>query len=194
MLNENYALNSFTLLDPVLTDTGLHKHQQNLINIIEKNPGIRYRELLRSTNLSNGVLTYHLTELAGSNIINVERRRGVTRYYSVQISSEESKVISHIRNIISRKILLLMIERGSCTLSEIAVLTNKAPSTISWYLQRLLDANIIKKKSTSSDGVYYKSRFYEVVNKILVLDMLSKYVESPFEKVVSNYSEIVEEL
>jgi len=194
MLNENYALNSFTLLDPVLTDTGLHKHQQNLINIIEKNPGIRYRELLRSTNLSNGVLTYHLTELAGSNIINVERRRGVTRYYSVQISSEESKVISHIRNIISRKILLLMIERGSCTLSEIAVLTNKAPSTISWYLQRLLDANIIKKKSASSDGVYYKSRFYEVVNKILVLDMLSKYVESPFEKVVSNYSEIVEEL
>ena len=194
MLNENYALNSFTLLDPVLTDTGLHKHQQNLINIIEKNPGIRYRELLRSTNLSNGVLTYHLTELAGSNIINVERRRGVTRYYSVQISSEESKVISHIRNIISRKILLLIIERGSCTLSEIAVLTNKAPSTISWYLQRLLDANIIKKKSTSSDRVYYKSRFYEVVNKILILDMLSKYVESPFEKVVSNYSEIVEEL
>lgn len=194
MLNENYALNSFTLVDPVLTDTGLHKHQQNLINIIEKNPGIRYRELLRLTNLSNGVLTYHLTELAGSNIINVERRRGVTRYYSVQISSEESRVISHIRNVISRKILLLIIERGSCTLSEIAVLTNKAPSTISWYLQRLLDANIIKKKSTSSDGVYYKSRFYEVVNKILVLDMLSKYVESPFEKVVSNYSEIVEEL
>jgi predicted transcriptional regulator len=194
MLNENYALNSFTLVDPVLTDTGLHKHQQNLINIIEKNPGIRYRELLRSTNLSNGVLTYHLTELAGSNIINVERRRGVTRYYSVQISSEESRVISHIRNVISRKILLLMIDRGSCTLSEIAVLTYKAPSTISWYLQRLLDANIIKKKSTSSDGVYYKSRFYEVVNKILVLDMLSKYVESPFEKVVSNYSEIVEEL
>jgi|RhiMetdeSRZDD1v2_1073273.scaffolds.fasta_scaffold499623_2 predicted transcriptional regulator len=194
MLNENYALNSFTLVNPVLTDTGLHKHQQNLINIIEKNPGIRYRELLRLTNLSNGVLTYHLTELSGSNIINVERRRGVTRYYSVQISSEESRVISHIRNVISRKILLLMIERGSCTLSEIAVLTNKAPSTISWYLQRLLDANIIKKKSASSDGVYYKSRFYEVVNKILVLDMLSKYVESPFEKVVSNYSEIVEEL
>ncbi len=194
MLNENYALNSFRLVDPVLTNTSLHKHQQNLINIIEKNPGIRYRELLRLTNLSNGVLTYHLTELAGSNIINVERRRGVTRYYSVQISSEESRVISHIRNVISRKILLLMIERGSCTLSEIAVLTNKAPSTISWYLQRLLDANIIKKKSTSSDGVYYKSRFYEVVNKILVLDMLSKYVESPFEKVVSNYSEIVEEL
>jgi len=182
------------LVNPVPTDTGLHKHQQNLINIIEKNPGIRYRELLRLTNLSNGVLTYHLTELSGSNIINVERRRGVTRYYSVQISSEESRVISHIRNLISRKILLLMIERGSCTLSEIAVLTNKAPSTISWYLQRLLDANIIKKKSTSSDGVYYKSRFYEVVNKILVLDMLSKYVESPFEKVVSNYSEIVEEL
>jgi predicted transcriptional regulator len=194
MLNENYVLNSSALLDPVPLESSLHKHQQNLISIIEKNPGIRYRELLRLTNLSNGVLTYHLTELASSNIINVERRRGVTRYYSVQISSDETRVISHIRNVISRKILLLLIERGSCTLSEIAVLTNKAPSTISWYLQRLLDANIIKKKSTISEGVFYKSRFYEVVNKILVLDILSKYVESPFEKVVSNYSDIVEEL
>lgn len=197
--------NSSALIDPVFIDTGLHKHQQNLMNIIERNPGIRYRELLRLTNLSNGVLTYHLTELALSNIINVDRRRGVTRYYSIQISSEETRIISHIKNVVSRKILLLLIDRGACTLSEIATLINKAPSTVSWYLQRLLNANIIEKKKKSAcsgiggdvdgDGAYnYKSKFYDVVDKMLVMDVISKYVESPIDEVVNNYSEMVDEL
>lgn len=199
--------NSSALIDPVFIDTGLHKHQQNLMNIIERNPGIRYRELLRLTNLSNGVLTYHLTELALSNIINVDRRRGVTRYYSIQISSEETRIISHIKNVVSRKILLLLIDRGACTLSEIATLINKAPSTVSWYLQRLLNANIIEKKKKSAcsgiggggdvdgDGAYnYKSKLYDVVDKMLVMDVISKYVESPIDEVVNNYSEMVDEL
>jgi predicted transcriptional regulator len=114
------------------------------MNIIERNPGVRYRELLR-LNSSNGVLSYHLAELADSKIMRVDRKRGVTRYYPIHISTEVSKIISHIKNSVSRHILQLLVERGSCTLSEVATLTNKAPSTISWYLQRLLKAEIVKK-------------------------------------------------
>jgi len=193
-LDEHHLSNPSVLISPVLTDTSLHKHQQNLMNIIERNPGLRYRELLRLTNLSNGVLTYHLTELAGSNFIKVDRRRGVTRYYSFQISSEITRIISHIRNPVSRNILLLLVERDSCTLSEIATLINKAPSTVSWYLQRLLNANIVKRRPISLDGISYKSKFYDVVDKILVLRVISKYVESPLDDVVNNYLEMVEEL
>jgi predicted transcriptional regulator len=163
------------------------------VNIIERNPGIRYRELLRLTNLSNGVLTYHLTELACSNHISVDRKRGVTRYYSIQISSEVTRIISHIKNVVSRKILLLLVERDACTLSEIATLINKAPSTVFWYLERLLNANIVKKRPINSDGVHYKSRFYDVVDKMLVIDVISKYIESPFDEVVNNYTEIVDD-
>ena len=193
-MDEHHLSNPSVLISPVLTDTSLHKHQQNLMNIIERNPGVRYRELLRLTNLSNGVLTYHLTELAGSNFIKVDRRRGVTRYYSFQISSEITRIISHIRNPVSRNILLLLVKRDSCTLSEIATLINKAPSTVSWYLQRLLNANIVKRRPISLDGISYKSKFYDVVDKILVLRVISKYVESPLDDVVNNYLEMVEEL
>jgi len=48
------------------------------MNIIERNPGVRYRELLRLTNSSNGVLSYHLAELADSKNIRIDRKRGVT--------------------------------------------------------------------------------------------------------------------
>ena len=34
-----------------------------LLKRIEENPGIRYRELLRTTGLVNGVLIYHLSAL-----------------------------------------------------------------------------------------------------------------------------------
>ncbi|MGA8564451.1 MAG: winged helix-turn-helix transcriptional regulator [Nitrososphaeraceae archaeon] len=193
-MDEHHLSNPSVLISPVLTDTSLHKHQQNLMNIIERNPGVRYRELLRLTNSSNGVLSYHLAELADSKIIRVDRKRGVTRYYPIHISTEVSKIISHIKNPVSRHILQLLVERGSCTLSEIATLTNKAPSTISWYLQRLLKAEIVKRKPICLEGIFYKSRFYSVVDKTLVIDVLSKYIERSLDKVVNNYSEIIDDL
>jgi predicted transcriptional regulator len=50
---------------------------------INGNPGIRYRELLRLSNLSNGVLTYHLALLEKSYLIQVDRNENkkITRYY-----------------------------------------------------------------------------------------------------------------
>jgi hypothetical protein len=45
-----------------------------------------------------------------------------------------------------------------------------------------------------SDGILYKSRFYDLVDRSLVINVLSEYVECPFDKVVNNYSEIMDEL
>jgi predicted transcriptional regulator len=41
----------------------LNNNQSKLVQYINENPGIRYRELLRLTSLANGVLTYHLSVL-----------------------------------------------------------------------------------------------------------------------------------
>ena len=40
-----------------------------LLKIIDLSPGIRYRELLRITNLNNGTLSHHLSTLEKSSII-----------------------------------------------------------------------------------------------------------------------------
>ena len=37
--------------------------RKNISNMLMKSPGIRYRELLRMTGLTNGVLSYHLNFL-----------------------------------------------------------------------------------------------------------------------------------
>jgi predicted transcriptional regulator len=43
--------------------------QSTLLKHIEEYPGLRYRQLLRLTNIVNGVLSYHLKRLEKSNQI-----------------------------------------------------------------------------------------------------------------------------
>ena len=50
-----------------------HKTAIILLKCIERKPGIRYRQLLRKTNLVNSVLSYHLGTLEKSKSIQVNR-------------------------------------------------------------------------------------------------------------------------
>ncbi|MDQ6866286.1 MAG: hypothetical protein M3044_20970 [Thermoproteota archaeon] len=49
--------------------------KEMLLIHINNIPGIRYRELLRLTELSNGVLAYHLSGLEKTSQIRVDRQR-----------------------------------------------------------------------------------------------------------------------
>jgi predicted transcriptional regulator len=168
---------------------------QNLLNYIDKDPGIRYRQLLRLTGLSNGVLSYHLAELEESKCIKVDRRSRVTRYYPLHISAEISKIIGYIRNSVSRQIVSILCQNNGCTLGEITAFTNKAPSTVSWHLQRLVSAGIVSKASVRKlDGLFYKSSIYHVYDRELTERVLKKYRESPVDRAVNNYSDLIDEL
>ena len=76
-----------------------------IYNIISQTPGIRYRQLLRLTGLANGVLTYHLTRLEKSKYIKADRfSYRTTRYYTIIIPEDETKIINHLQNNIARQI------------------------------------------------------------------------------------------
>lgn len=53
----------------------LDERKTMLIDQISSIPGIRYRELLKVSGFSNGVLFYHLTGLEEAGLIRVERKR-----------------------------------------------------------------------------------------------------------------------
>jgi predicted transcriptional regulator len=165
-----------------------------LIRYIEGQPGIRYRELLRLSSLSNGVLTYHIANLEKSGRIIADRsiNNKITRYYPNNIPIEETDIIGHIRNNAARQIILFILEHDSCTFNEIIEYTKKAPSTISWHLKRLKDSGIISVfyNHTSRCQQLYKIRDFESITSVL-----SKYKESfASDAIVNNYTEIIEGL
>lgn len=177
--------------------------QQKLLLCIDENPGIRYRELLRLINFSNGVLSYHVNKLEKLDLVNVERKNRLTRFFPRNISNEVMGILGNLRNQTSYEIIKLLSERGPISQQEIVNSTRKAASTISWRMKKLLDDNIIciKDKDFNYDGnkdfgnkVQYKNvKLYDLLNRNLVNDLIyktNKYIDG----MVSNYSEMVDSL
>lgn len=163
--------------------------QDKIIKYVNEIPGIRYRELLRMTRLSNGVLTYHLRFLDNTGKIRVNRvNNRVTRYFSYDVSPHESSIISLLRQETTRKIIMYILENGTCRFNDIIIHTKKVPSTISWRIGRLKAANIINIRKQN------ESKYYEIgMDKIILQDLLSKYKSSFTEKIVDDYVDMINE-
>jgi DNA-binding transcriptional ArsR family regulator len=83
---------------------------------------------------------------------------------------------------------IFILQHDSCIFNEIVDHVNKAPSTVSWYLKRLSDAGIISIIPGE------KHQLYRVVDGEAIANILYKYQESFVDKVVNNYTEMMEEL
>ena len=68
-----------------------------LQEIIEKNPGIQFREIMRNSGLKNGVLSHYLGKLEKNGIIKVERGPRQTRFYPPRITEDQSVAIKALR-------------------------------------------------------------------------------------------------
>jgi predicted transcriptional regulator len=185
------AITSFDNIEQEQEKDQLSEIQNKITRYINRQPGIRYRELLRLSGLCNGVLTYHITNLEKSRQIIVDRnnKTKTTRYYSNYIPAEETDIIGCIRNNAARRLILFILEHDSCTFNEIIEYTKKAPSTISWHLKKLKHAGIISVLYTGRCQHIYKVKDFESITNVL-----SKYKESFTDKILNNYTEIMEDL
>ncbi len=183
-----------------LTDSTTHNNNDSqlqndstieakLLRHIEEYPGLRYRQLLRLTNIVNGVLEYHLKQLERAKQIRVNRSRSKeTRYYPINTPDEEFDIIGYVRNEPSRRIISYLLEHRSCTFNEIVEYTDKAPSTTSWQLKRLKHAGIVSLR-------YYKQhQIYELTNSEVVAETLYKYKDRIADKILDNYTHMIESL
>jgi DNA-binding transcriptional ArsR family regulator len=159
-----------------------------LMKHIEQTPGIRYRELLRLTGLVNGVLSYHLSALERANVVKVNRESRITRYYPVNVSDKESSILKFVRHEPIRQILLFILEHDMCTFNEIVDHTGKAPSTVSSHIKRLRGAGIVLVRHGENH------QLYRVAERDLIAEVISKYTATFTDKVVDNYTEMLEEL
>lgn len=179
----------------------LLSHKQDLVassddvrgeiyDFIIKNPGIRYRELIRLAGISNGVLTYHLGMLEKFGEIRVERmsNKRVTRYFTVNIPKEDSDIISCFRSKVIRSIVFFVINNELCTFNEIVDHIGKAPSTISWHVKKLRKAGILHMIH-GNDRLLYSITDKPIINRILL-----EYQETFTDRVIDNYAEMIEKL
>jgi predicted transcriptional regulator len=143
-----------------------------LIAIIQ-NPGIRYRELLRLTDLSNGVLAYHLKRIEKSRrIIVVRQNKKTTRYYSHGIPVGDVLIIGHVRHSNTRRrILTFILEHRICTFNSIVEHISKARSTVFWHLKALIGEKIVSIQKNECDKCF----LYRLTSDRVIEYALSNY-------------------
>jgi predicted transcriptional regulator len=172
-------------------DESIYERKSILLAHITNTPGIRYRELLKISGFSNGVLFYHLTGLEEAGHIKVQRKqaRKITRYYPNNISEIESGLLSYLRHPPLREIILFILENRQCNISDIVNYTGKAISTISLHLGYLKHEGII---STRRNG---QILLYRLTNPEVVADVAAKYkMMRVIDKSINNFIDMVDKL
>jgi predicted transcriptional regulator len=139
-----------------------------LLKIITFFPGIRYKDLSRFAKLNNGTLSHPLTKMKKNSSIKVLRTENsnITRYYPASIPSDETILRGYLKIKTTKQIISLLYKKKFCTFNEIVLHVVKAPSTTSWHLKRLFEADAITK--TKRDDVSeYSLKNPKLVEKLL---------------------------
>ena len=156
--------------------------------IIEQNPGIQFREIMRSSGLKNGVVSHYLRKLEKSGVINVNRGPRQSRFYPLHITEEEAIVIKALRKQTPRDLLLALIMQDGLEFSQLVNEVKKSPSTVSLYLSQLVKEGLIE-----TTGISLKKKYHikatEIVDKFI-----EDYRPTTIEKATSGYEDIFNSL
>ena len=153
--------------------------------IIEQNPGIQFREIMRSSGLKNGVLSHYLGKLEKNGLVKVIRGPRQARFFPPHISEDESIVIKALRKQTPRDLLLALIKEDGLEFSQLVKEVKKSPSTVSLYLSQLVDEELITVKFSS-----LKKRYY-IKERLLIDKLIEDYRPSLLEKPTSGFEDII---
>jgi predicted transcriptional regulator len=159
-----------------------------IIEVIEKNPGANFREIMRITGMKNGVLSHHTRKLEEKGAISVDRTPGRTRFYPLGIDKKESTLIANLRQETPKNILVVLLTREALSFNEIVESVKRSPSTVSLYLTQLVQDEIVESKFVNL------KRIFQIKDKELVQKTINRYHPDILERSADHIADIFSSL
>jgi predicted transcriptional regulator len=178
----------------VLNENEINSNGNNrgkILKIINSFPGIRYRDILRLTNLNNGTLSHHLSILEKRSIIKIGKTENsnITRYFPASTPSDETLILSYLKIKTTKGIILKLLNtQDGASFNEIVNHIKKAPSTTSWNLKRLVDSKIVVRKRGKEVSLFF------LLNKELVEKLVGENNKTLLDRSIDNYISIIDEI
>lgn len=160
--------------------------RKRLYSIIEKSPGLHFRELQRRSGIAVGSLQYHLDYLHKHAFVNPQKEGKFVRYYALRTKKivEDKSLMGLLRQEQPRHIVLFLLQRRFATNERIAQEVNLSQSTTSAYLKRMLQAGAISRKRSGR-----KTHFF-VDDKQKTAELLAQYKKSFLDELVDNFVDV----
>ncbi|MDQ3083832.1 MAG: winged helix-turn-helix transcriptional regulator [Thermoproteota archaeon] len=152
--------------------------------------GLDIGDILRLTNLNNGTLSHNLSTLEKRSIIKIGRieNSNITRYFPASTPSDETLILNYLKIKTTKSIILMLLDTDSVSFNEIVNHINKAPSTTSWNLKRLIDSKIVGRKRGKEVSLFF------LLNKVLVKKLAGENNKTLLDRSIDNYISIIDEL
>ena len=139
-----------------------------ILELIKKIPGITYNEIVRKTNLSNGVISHYLIKLLENNDIEKEGiKRG--KYFLKNVPKKDRMLITLLRNKTNNDVFKILMENSDGnrihSAKEIAKIIKKSNSTISVSLKMLQKNKVIERIILNKSTKLTNDLGYKIYNK-----------------------------
>jgi len=157
-----------------------------VLEIVKKNPGIRFNEIMRISNIKNGTLSHYVKKLEDEKSIELERTPRVTRLYPAGISSEEAKICKYLTRSSQKKLILFLFKKGTSTSLEIKDFIKKSSSVVSVNINELFREKIIQKQYD------IPSNKYSLRNPKQIEGVLNEYYPETIDKITNNTIEMLD--
>ena len=166
----------------------MESREKLIISEIKKNPGIRFREVMKKIDLTNGVLRYYVKKLEDNRIIRTKRTARVSRFFINDMTEEESKVVSRLRQTTPKAILVSLLENDRLEFQKIVSNVGKASATVSFYLTKLVNDEIVSYKKVDLKKNYF------IVEKQRIANLITEYHPDIIENASDNLADIMSSL
>ena len=166
----------------------MESREELIISEIKRNPGIRFREVMEKINLSNGVLSYYVRKLENNGIIKTQRTTRVSRFFINDMTQEETKVVSRLRQTTPKAILVSLLENDRMEFQEIVSSVGKASATVSFFFSKLVNDEIVSFKKVNLKKNYF------IVEKQRISNLITEYHPDVVESASDNLADIMSSL
>jgi predicted transcriptional regulator len=161
--------------------------RKDLYLLVSRSPGLHFREIQRRTQSGTGQLDYHLEYLRKVGLIRAEKRGEYLRFYArTDIKSDEKRVLELLYKKNIRRILLYLLDHECCNHDGLVQNLEISPSTISWHLKKLIDAEMVNKVIDGRRSVY------SLTDPDMVVNLFIQYQESFLDSIVDRFIEMWE--
>ncbi|MCE9652193.1 MAG: winged helix-turn-helix transcriptional regulator [Nitrosarchaeum sp.] len=128
-----------------------------ILEIIHNNPGIQFRELMKQSGMKNGVLSHYVNKIESRGMVKIERNPKQTKFFPLNITNSDQKIISALRKETPKKIILYLMSEGNkgVEFSAIPDKIGKSQSTVSFYLSQLVEDEIISIQIDNRQKKYF---------------------------------------
>ena len=159
---------------------------QIVLDVIEKNPGIRFNEIMRITDIRNGTLSHYVKKLEDNGTIKLQRTPRVTRAYPIGLNEHEEKICKYLTMPTQRNLITFLLKKEIATSIEIRQFLKKSPSVVSVNLTELFKAKIITKKYD------IPSNKYSLKNAQEIRGIMNEYYPNLIDKFSENTVEMLD--